>query len=88
MSREIKKIDYADEIITLQNRAAQCVTELVGIADDLKYVGPAIAQLKAKSDNPDELPVLLRKVKLASENLDRAEALLSERRSTIAELLK
>jgi hypothetical protein len=47
MSREIKLVDYADEIIRLQNRAGQCETELVGIADDLKYVAPAVEQLKA-----------------------------------------
>jgi hypothetical protein len=88
MTREVKKIDYTDEIIALQRHAAQCVTELVGIADDLKYVAPAVAQLKAKSENPDELPVLLRKVKLASENLDRAAALLSERRSALDTLLR
>jgi hypothetical protein len=47
MSREIKKVDYGDEIIRLQNRAGQVETELKAMAEDFKYVEPAVEQLKA-----------------------------------------
>src|ERR1700733_588946 len=101
MSRPIAKIDYKDEIVNLGNRAAQMLGDLQLIgSQDLYRIAPAVVQLKAamkdcratgnaKDENPaEQLDVLLRKLRLASENLDRASALLSEHRSTIAELLK
>ena len=89
MTRPIPKVDYKDEIVNLGNHAGQILADLKSIRDaDLYRVGPAIVQLKEKSTNPDELPVLLRKVKLASEDLDRAFEVLCELRTTIAELLK
>lgn len=110
MTHKIAKIDYADEIASLGNRAGQLVVELTAMPDDLKYVAPAVEQLKAlakefrpapeshdlvrvnanvKQENPiEELDVLLRKIRLAAENLGRAAELLAERRSAIDALLR
>jgi hypothetical protein len=105
-----RRIDYKDDLTRLQNRAGQCVEELIGMVENLGYVEPAHAQLKTLAANfepapeshdfirmnanvqvqdpREELSVFERQLQLTVENLDRAAALLEERRRAIAALLR
>ena len=111
MTRPIPKVNYADEIVRLQNQAGQCESELKAMVDELRYISPAVSQLKALAQNfspppedrsyiqvskrnvpkanpPEELAILLQKIRFASESLARASELLAERRSALDALLR